>query len=355
MSTQEDINPTGKPLDLEDASYCSVALSTDTMDIEIEGRFRQRERKLYVLLIHSVWDEIGTKRQHTVRVDKIKQVFREVAGVKGFNNWIWEYLENLADIKITYRTANLHGITRLFSDVYFDEDKENVTFEIPQKIEESIKNPTRFARLNTYFLIGLKGKYSVSLYQLLESKINMNKFKPDKTPNEAERFIEIELCDLRRWLNISHGQYKQWIHFKDRVLQPAVEEINFNPLATTFTVRTEEVRGARRKVKAIKFFLKKTQERISLESKLHTNRKSKEASATSRLVPPFSGTRVYDEAKKYAKGLDVHELEREWREYAKLQNKPVENPERAFIGFVRKKGEKQGFLGAILGRFAGNE
>jgi plasmid replication initiation protein len=185
-------------------------------------------------------------------------------------------------------------------------------------------------------LIGLKGKYSVSLYQLLESKVNLRKFDPQITPNENDRFIEIALKDLRDWLGTGK-MYQLWNDFNKRVLQPAVEEINSNPLATTFTVKIEEVRGARNRVKAIKFFLTKTPERIKLEKSLQTTKKAKEIANESFLIPPFKGTEVYERAKKYANRLDVYKLEAEWRKFAKEKNQPIKNPELAFIGFVKKR------------------
>lgn len=337
MTKQVNIEPTGNPLDLEDNEHCSVVMTTETMKIKVEGKFRQRERKLFVLLVHSVWDAIGIERKHTVDTEKIKQVFHDVAGVKGFSNWLWDYLENLADLKVTYEDSRYKGITRLFSEVKLDKENGAVTFQIPDTIEEAIKSPSQFARLDTYFLIGLKGKYSVSLYQLLESKINLRKFNPKHTPYEAERFVEIGLEELKDWLAIGN-QYKQWIHFRDRVLTPAVEEINSNPLATTFTVRTEEVRGSRSKVMAIKFFLKKTSERLKLESSIQTSKLAKRVASKSLVVPPFSGTLVYERAKKLVpRGLDVHALEEEWREYSFQRNEVVKNPEGAFLKWLEKK------------------
>ena len=362
MANQRNIEATGNPLDLEDKEHCSVVLTTDAMKVKIEGKFRQRERKLFILLIHSVWDEIGTKSEYKVEADKIKRVFKEVAGVKGFNNWLWEYLENLAKIEISFENERYRGITRLLSKVIADQETGSVTFEIPKEIERGIKSPTQYARLDTYFLIGLKGKYSVSLYQLLESKINLNKFKPHKTPDKADRFVEIDLEQLREWLNINHGEYQDWYNFNKRVLQPAVEEINSNPLASTFTVRTEEVRGARRKVKAIKFFLTKTPERLRLESSLHATKEAKIAARRSSLIPPFKGTRIYDEARKIVpKGYDLHGLEEEWRDYSHQKNEPVKYPEKAWLKWLenkfseREQSTNTSFLGSILGRFSGNE
>ena len=331
------IEPTGDPLDLEDKEYCSVVMTTEAMKIKVEGKFRQRERKLFVLLIHSVWDNIGVERLHTIELAKIKHVFREIAGVKGFNNWLWEYLKNLAEVKITFESEYLRGVTRLVSSVKFDEKKEHVTFEIPKEIEDSIKSPNQYARLDTYFLIGLKGKYSVSLYQLLESKVNLRKFDPEKTLDEDKRYIQISLEELRNWLAIEK-QYKLWGHFKSRVLDPAVSEINANPIASTFTVRTEEVKGKRNKVIAIKFFLTKTRERLVLEESIQVKKEAKEAARASTLIPCFSGTKVYDRAKKIVPSdLDIYQLEEEWREFAYNRNEEVKNPEGAWLGWLKKK------------------
>ena len=361
MDKQGSIEPTGKPLELEDKEHCSVVLTTDTMKVKVEGKFRQRERKLFVLLIHSVWDELGTKSEYKVEADKIKRVFREVAGVKGFNNWLWEYLENLADIKITFEDVRYRGVTRLLSKVIADKDTGSITFEVPKEIERGIKSPTQYARLDTYFLIGLKGKYSVSLYQLLESKINLNKFKPHKTPDKADRFVQISLDELRDWLGVGN-RYKLWADFDRRVLQPAIEEINSNPLASTFTVRTEEVRGSRRKVKAIKFFLTKTPERLRLESSIQVTKEANKAARKSSLIPAFKGTEIYDKARKIIpQGHDLHSLEEEWRDYSYRKNEPVKYPEKAWLRWLENKFNNTeqttntGFLSSIFGRLSGNE
>lgn len=335
---------TGDPLDVSNKDqHCSLVMTTDTIKVKVEGKFRQRERKLFVLLIHSVWNNIGIQRVHTLELEKIKHVFKTIAGVKDFNSWLWTYLKNLADIKIEYSNERLHGVTRLFSDVWFDKENKTVSFEIPEKLEQSIKNPTQFARLDTYFLIGLKGKYSVSLYQLLESKINLKKFDPKLTPREEDRMVEIPVGELRDWMSIG-DQYKLWGHFKARVLLPSVEEINSNPIESTFTVKVSEVKGARNKVVAVKFYLVKTEARLALEKKILVSQKSKDCSEKSFIIRPFKGTVVYERAKQLIPaGVDVYDLEREWREYSKKKDEPVSNPEGAFLSWLKNRATRNMF------------
>lgn len=338
MSSKWIVESTGDPLDFDNKQqYCSVAMTTDTIKMRIEGKFRQRERKLFVLLVHAVWNDIGVKRVHTIEIDKIKRVFRSIAGVKDFNSWLWDYLKNLAAIKIEYSSDSLYGITRLFSDVSFDKKRNTVSFEIPEKLEQSIKSPSQFARLDTYFLIGLKGKYSVSLYQLLESKINLKKFNPKFTPNEQDRMIEFKVDELRDWMAIGH-QYKLWGHFKSRVLVPSVNEINSNPLASTFTVRIEEIHGYRKKTVAVRFFLTKTESRLALEEKIQVTQKSNSSAKKSFVIRPFRGTVVYEKAKLLIpSGVDIYLLEQEWREFSYKKDEKVENPEGAFLRWVKNR------------------
>lgn len=335
----KDTKSTGKPLDLEDDEHCSVVMATETMKVRFEGTFRQRERKLMILLIHSVWEDIGRKRTHEVDIELIKQVFRGIAGVQSFNSWLYEYLGNLANVLITIEQGKSYEWVSLFAAIGFDDDKQKVHFEIPERIESIIKNPSQFARLDTYFIIGLKGKYSVSLYQFLESKVNMWRFDSQKTPDERQRFVEVDLTEIRAWLGTG-DQYSEWSDFNKRVLTPAIKEINLNPLASTFTVRIEVVRGARNKVKAIRFFLTKTPERLRIEQKIKTTKQARENAAES-LIPPFSGTAIYEEAKAISNGLDVYILEKEWRAYAREMNVPVKDPERAFLGFVKIRSQNR--------------
>ena len=352
-----NISATGKPLDLSNKEHCSIALTTDSMKLKIEGNFRQRERKLFVLMIHSVWDELGTKKTYEIETAKIKEVFRQIAGIKGFNNWLWEYLENLANIKVTFENERYRGIARLLSKVVLDNEKSIVKFEIPEELEESIKNPERYARLDTYFLIGLKGKYSVSLYQFLESKINLDKFNSNNQLPPEQRYVEVPVEDLRDWLGTGN-MYKSWKDFKKRVLSPAIQEINSNPIASTFSIKTEEVKGSRRKTVSIRFFLTKTNERIELEKSIKVTQKAKEASRKSTLVPSFRGTKIYEQGGKLIpRGYDIHALEEEWREFSYKRNEAIKNPEGAFLRWLENKFEspqpqkKTGLFNSILSPF----
>ncbi len=94
-----------------------------------------------------------------------------------------------------------------------------------------IKDPRRFAQLRTHFLIGLSGKYAVTLYELLES-----------VANRIDPVLDVQLGTLRQWLKVPEGKLKSWDHFNSRALYPAIEQINTNPLGAGFTVEMKPIK-----------------------------------------------------------------------------------------------------------------
>ena len=355
------INPTGNPLDLDDKTPSTVCISTDIMKFKIENRIRERERKLFILLVHAVWDELATQEEHKVRIEDVKRVFQAVGNVKDYNDWLWDYLENLSRIEITYRDEQLRGITRLMAEAWLDEKREYIHFSIPPKMKRSLLAAEHFARLDTYFIVGLKGKYAVALYQFLEGKIEMNKFKPHKTPEPEKRFIKVPLEELRTVLGVKDGEYSLWNDFKRFVLNAAVKEINTNPLHSTFSIKTETVKGARRKVVAIKFFLTKTQERLEREAEINIAKRQKKPNFLDRTLDQYSQAipmpEVHETVSKHAPGHDPTTLYQQWRKKA-AESKQYQG-KGSFVNYCKKTGahkdRNRGLFGSIFDKFSGGE
>ena len=325
-----NIEPTGNPWRVDKKEEATVVLATDVMKVKIHGDFRERERKLFILLVHAVWNELSIKKNHTISVSNIYQIFAEITGSKN-QQWIWDYFKTIGEIRVTYKSERLEGIFALLSWAEMDKEKGTITFEFPQKLIDVILAPEQWGRLRTHFLIGLNGKYSISLYQLLESKINLNIVK-------IQGHFDVELEELKDWLCLG-GEYRKWIHFRDRVLNPSVAEINSNSLETNFAVQTETI-IKNRKVAAIRFFIKKSTERIIKEKSLQPKIKPHQITSLPFSIPPFQGTVIYEQAKQLANGLDIYYLEQEWRDSVKKRQIEIKNPHAHFLGFVKMKGRK---------------
>jgi hypothetical protein len=72
-------------------------------------------------------------------------------------------------------------------------------FQFPGLLIPILKDPRRFARLRTHFMIELSGKYAVTLYELLESVAN--KDVPE---------LRARVDELRQWLKVPEGKLLRW-------------------------------------------------------------------------------------------------------------------------------------------------
>ena len=326
-----NIEPTGSPWIVDRNEEATVVISTDVMKIKVHGKFRQRERKLFVLLIHSAWDKLRNETRHTIEVEKIRDVFREVAKVKNFDDWLWDYLNNLAEIKVTYESKKLKGLFRLLAAIAIDNEQKTITYQIPEDLKDVLLAPEQYARLRTHFIIGLKGKYSVALYQLLESKINLRIVK-------QRGYLDMPLDELKDWLGIGK-EYNHWSHFQNRVLIPAVNEINTNPIASSFTVKIETLRGKWSKIIAIRFFLQKTSKRIRHENSIQTSKEKQLEENLYKLVPQFEETWLIEITGKHCPGWDYRVIERQFRERVWKDGQKPKSPKAAFVGYCKAVGQ----------------
>lgn len=333
-STPFDVNISGNPWEMNGNNPATVPLPNDVIITEIEGAYTEKDRKLWAFLVAAVWDDLLTVRIHEIRTAKINAIFSKGGGDTS-TSWIWESVERLATTRARWETGaendRLKGVANLIGGALTNKNARStgfLRFEIPALLCEVIRAPCRFSRLRLHFMIGLSGKYAVTLYMLLESVANK------QTP-----VLDVQLDQLRQWLKIPDGKLHRWVDVKRFILEPALKQINENPDAAGFLVSMEEIKEGRA-VDRVRFTLIKTAGRIADEKSLNTKvieqPKASELSVALRLPPS-----AFEQAKKVAPGLDVYGLEFQWREW--LANKPQpNNPAGSFIGFCKAKYQKDG-------------
>src|SRR5262252_1897727 len=137
----------------------------------------------------------------------------------------------------------------------------STTVSFPGLLIPILKDPRRFARLRTHFMIELSGKYAVTLYELLESVANKN------VPELRARVDE-----LRQWLKVPEGKLLRWQDLRRYVLEPAIRQINDNPTGAGFCVRMKVVKESRA-ITGVVFEVLKTKERQAFDAKLKDHEK----------------------------------------------------------------------------------
>jgi hypothetical protein len=305
-----------------------VPMPWEVIVVKVHGDYTERDRKLYAFLVHAVWDDLETIRIHGLSVAEINKVFRELGGDNNLD-WIWESATRLNKTSIEWEERAdgrlSKGIASLLSYARTDKKAQEsgyLQFEIPVGLIQVFKAPGRFARVRIHFMLGLSGKYAVTLYEILESVVNM------KNPE-----LEVDISTLRRWLKVNDGKLDRYVDFKRRVLEPAINQINDNPEGAGFSVEIKPIKVSRA-VDRLRFTLKKTSFRAELEDKIKRDKAKPLSSSNSTTTLK---TATYEMVKKAAPSFDVYFLETEWREWVGKQKSLTTNPDGSFIDFCKKK------------------
>ena len=290
---------------------------------QVMGPYTERDRKLYVLLLHAAHHNLQLTRTHTISASEVEGLYEKLGGGKD-RGWIWESASNLAQTTIYWLTQDTDGktvrhITPLLSYASKKDDDDTLVFEFPERLIPVLISPYRFSRLRTHFLLGLSGKYTITLYEIFEA------FTRDG-------ILEVSIADLRKWIG-AQDSLKEFKAFRRRALEPALKQINDNSQQAGFTVQMEPIQRGKRIV-ALKFILTKTSQRIREEEQW-----SKPEPTSRGMELSFRGE-VYEKAKKVCPGWDVYALEQQFNEWSAKKSEQPKNLELAFIAFCKKKALK---------------
>jgi hypothetical protein len=322
--------PTGNPWvrNLDDPA--TVPIPLPIIIVSVEGPYTEQDRKLWTFLLHAVWEELGEKVIHAIPVRDINGVFRQLQS-RHHTDWIWESAERLTRTTVQWRyiegDKRYKGISALFGAETEEGNRETglLRFHFPPLLVPILKDPRRFARLRTHFMIELSGKYAVTLYELLESVVNKD------VP-----VLKASVEELRQWLKVPAGKMARWQDVRRFVLEPALKQINTHPQGAGFRVKMR-VQKEGRATKWVLFEVVKTKERQVMERVLRDQEKQFDLFDL-RLHPD-----TYGKAKKAAPGWDVYSLEAEWKAWGPTKDTwPPKDPDAAFIGFCKKRGRYPG-------------
>lgn len=323
---------TGSAWEVDAKDPATVPVPLQIVINKVEGPYTEQDRKLWTFLLHAVWDKLEENAVHDLAVADINRVFRDVGG-KHDSAWIWESAKRLTRTVIEWECTlgddRCDGVSSLFGAIVSKPARSSgrLKFHFPALLIPIIKQPSRFARLRVHFLIKLSGKYAVTLYEILEGYAN-----------RRDPVFTVTLEDLRKWLKVPETSYRDWKDFRKWVLDPAMDQINEDPLGAGFSVSYLPVRQGRFYT-AVTFRVEKTDSRRAIEGAIRHKVRAKKnrADPTSR---PVLRPDTYGKARKVAPGLDVHGAEADfWAFWEGSGRKPFDkSADAAFLGWCRKKG-----------------
>lgn len=327
------IQTTGNPWVLDAVDPATVPVPLQVVITSVQGPYTERDRKLWTFLLHVAFDELGKQGGHSVPIKDINGVFRSLGGQHS-TEWIWNSAKRLAqtvvEFEVTFGDERYDTVTSIFTASVPRKGKRGseLHFWFPEPLIPIIKQPLRFARLRVHFMIKLSGKYAVTLYEILEGFANRR---------DGECRVTIE--ELRQWLKVPEGAYSDWKNFRHRVLRPALEQINADPLGAGFTVEYEPIRKGKFYNEII-FKMTKTRERIDQERNIRHAKASKQrvADLKAKGRPELTTAMIDRAAKETRYALDMDEIEKQFWAHWESTGKPdLKNVGGAFMGFTKGK------------------
>jgi plasmid replication initiation protein len=183
--------------------------------IQISSTMTASARKVYnVLLFEAKKEQRKNKDKlldfYSVDIDHIK---RYTAIQK--TSQVIECIEALSGLKVTYNVLNkdknkVWGTFCLISHAEIENDV--VMFSLPNTVVETFNRPEIYASIDIAIIKGLKSKYAIVLYEMLQDYKNLGK-------------ITIKLPEFRTLMGIGEDEYKRFADFNKRVLTTAIEEV----------------------------------------------------------------------------------------------------------------------------------
>lgn len=330
----EGIQPTGSPWIVSNDDPATVPVPLQVVITKLEGPYTAKDRKLWTFLLHTAFDDLEDKSIHSVKIRDVNEVFRKTGG-RHETDWIWESAKRLAKTTIEFETTmgdeRFLGVGALFGANVPAKAKRTseLHFFFPPNLIPIIKEPMRFARLRIHFMMKLSGKYAVTLYEILEGYVNRR---------DGQCRVTIE--ELRTWLKVKESSYKNWKDFRKWVLDPAIKQINDDPMGAGFKVDYEPVRKGRFYSEII-FKLEKTEGRKKIEKTQKSNsargKEKEEAKAKGRPYLRDAGIEKARTETRYQ--LDMDDMQRQfWAHWESKGRKAFDKGvDAAFIGFCRHK------------------
>lgn len=207
--------------------------------IQISSTMSASARKVYnVLLFEAKREQRKNKENlldfYSVEIEHIK---RYTAIQK--TSHVIECIEALSKMNVTYNVLNkdknkIWGTFALISDAEIENDI--VMFKLPHAVVETFENPKPYATIDMAIIKGLKSKYAINLYEMLEDYKGLKK-------------ITVPLPKLRELMGINDEQYPRYADFNKRVLSAAIEEVKEK---TPYNVKATPI-IKKRKVIALEF------------------------------------------------------------------------------------------------------
>lgn len=175
------------------------------------------DRRILNLLIENAWSEITEDKQHKIAVAKLRgtrhkgsQIVAE--SITALMSTIVAVPTELNGEPAVFKTQLLGETTQVI-----DEDSPNalVIYEFPKGLRKIIKESRYWGRIKSHVMFSFSSKYALALYEAICLRTNLR-----------VAYQDFSVEDFRALLGVEPGKHQLFKNLKDRVLVPALTEVN---------------------------------------------------------------------------------------------------------------------------------
>ena len=197
----------------------SAELIKHTAAIHIKTSLSLVDRKVLNILLKNAYDELGKVKYHTIRLAQIKHMV-------GWNSKNYEDLKrSLRKLVSTKIEWNIFGqdkknkwfISSLLASASIAGGK--CTYDYPFHLQELLKNPNIYGKINLLSQNNFKSKYSLILWEFL-----MNHISNTKSTTTGTEWIKIK--DYRDLMGVEDKVYAPFKEFSYNLVRNPIKEIN---------------------------------------------------------------------------------------------------------------------------------
>ena len=192
-----------------------IVKPAELIDIrEISDSLTLADRRIYNLLLADAWDNINQPVIHSIRLHELRSSNQDNARPR-------DSIRRLMKVVIAFDVIE-DGIkrevmTQLLGPCKLDHNGQGLAYyTFPEPIRTAAESSTVFARLRRDLLCQFRSKYALSLYEMVQKRVNLS-FKTSE---------DFTLEDLRQKLGVEKSLYPAYQSLNLRVIKPAVSEVN---------------------------------------------------------------------------------------------------------------------------------
>jgi hypothetical protein len=222
---------------LEDASIRSIVRKHTAMVHISNTNLSLVDRKIYNLLLMNASQSGKNTEHYHIELNKLIKGIGHDNLYKNYK-FIQESVRKLAGTTVQYnilkkdRKNDWTIIMALFS--YAEFKGGILKYSFPEMVRTAISHPNLYTTLNLGYQKALSSKYSMALWEFCNEHIDTGKIP------ESINILNIKLDKLKYVIGADDKTYAQFKVFNQKVLKPALKEINeHTDLDITFEVKRE--------------------------------------------------------------------------------------------------------------------